>query len=130
MFSNWITSIISDPSKAVEEHVFEKVLEFVAQHSKGVLYDETVRTFCILGEDQTKLLQRPEQNLARPTIIYGLGGTGKTISILARIQQISKHLSYTRKALYLCFQDNGIAMVKKMLCALRRELLIGQEVAI
>ena len=110
--SNWITSIVSDPSKAVEESVFDRVLEFVAQHSKGVLYDETVKSFCILGEDQTKLLQRPEQNLSRPTVIYGLGGTGKTISILARIQQISRHLSDSRKALYMCFQDNAIAMVK------------------
>ena len=121
-FSQWIKGIVTDPSLAVEESVFDGVLEFVARHCVGVLYDEVVKSFCILGDDQAKLVKRPEQPLREPTIIYGLGGTGKTISIMARIQHISGSLGPTSRALYVSFEDNVIEMVKKKLEACNVDL--------
>ena len=121
-FSQWIQGIVTDPSLAVGESVFDSVLEFVARHCVGVLYDQFVKSFCILGDDQAKLVKRPEQPLREPTIIYGLGGTGKTISIMARIQHISGNLGPSSRALYVSFEDNVIEMVKKKLEACNVDL--------
>ena len=121
-FSIWIKSVVQNRSLAIKESDFESVLEFVARHCVGVLYDEVVKSFCILGGDQTKLLQRPEQLLSDPTIVYGLGGTGKTISIMARIQQISGNLGPSSRALYVSFENNTIKMVKKKLEACNVDL--------
>ena len=121
-FSDWIMSIVSDPSKAVEQSDYDSVLEFVVRHTKGVLFDETAKSFCIPGEDQTKLIEGPEQDLTVPTIIYGLAGTGKTISVLARIQKKSSLFSDSCKALYLCLQDNARAMVERKLRACNVDL--------
>ena len=48
-FSDWIKSIISDPSKAVESEIYEGALAFVTKHCAGVLLDQNVGVFCILG---------------------------------------------------------------------------------
>ena len=120
-FSKWMKGIISDPTTAVDPSTYDTVLDFVACHCIGVLYDETVKSFCILGDDQAKLVNRKEQPLTKPTIVYGLAGTGKTISIMARIQCISGNLNASCKALYICFEDNAIAMVKRKLEACKVE---------
>ena len=121
-FSRWIEDIVTDPSLQVPETVFSTVLDFVARHCVGVLYDEVVKSFCILGEDQAKLVARPEQSLGEPTIIYGLAGTGKTIAILARIQRISGNLGPSSRALYISFGKNAIQMVKEKLEACNIDL--------
>ena len=100
-FSKWMTGIVSDPSTAVDPSTYDTVLNFVARHCVRVLYDETVKSFCILGNDQVKLVSRKEQPLTNPIIVYGLAGTGKTISIMARIQRISGQLNASQRALYL-----------------------------
>ena len=114
--------IVSDPTSAVDPSTYDTVLDFVARHCVGVLYDETVKSFCILGDEQAKLVNRKEQPLTKPTIIYGLAGTGKTISIMARIQGISGNLNASCRALYVCIEDNAIAMVKKKLEACQVDL--------
>lgn len=58
------------------------------------------------------LVNKAEQPLTEPTIIYGHAGTGKTITILARIQGISGNLNPSCKAIYVSFQDNAIAMAR------------------
>ena len=116
-FSQWIKRIVLDPSKAAGETVFYNVLDFVARHCVGVLHDQVVKSFCFLGDDQAKLVKRPEQPLDEPTIIYGLWGTGKTITIMARIEHISEKLSAASKALYVTFGQNAIEMVKMKLVA-------------
>ena len=110
-FSEWMKGIVNESSKAVDPSTYDTVLDFLARHCVGVLYDETVKSFCILGDDQDKLVNKKEQPLTNPTIVYGLAGTGKTISIMARIQQISGNLKASCKALYVTFADNAIAMV-------------------
>ena len=46
-----------------------------------------------LGEDAEKaVFDKEEQPLTEPTLIYGLAGTGKTITIMARIQHITQLL--------------------------------------
>ena len=121
-FSNWIKSIVDDHSNAVSPCVFSKVLQFVTCFCLGVLYDETVKNFCILGEDQARLVKMEKQPLSEPTVIYGLAGTGKTISILARIQHISSQLSDVSKAICLTFEDNALKMVKSKLRACNIDL--------
>mgnify|MGYP003322239561 CR=1 FL=1 len=121
-FSKWMKGIISDPTTAVDPSTYDSVLDFVARHCVGVLYDETVKSFCILGDDQAKLVNSKEQPLTKPTIVYGLGGTGKTISIMARIQRISGKLNASCRALYVCFEDNATAMVKRKLGACKVDL--------
>ena len=116
-FSEWMRKVICDPMSSLEAATFDTILDFVARHCVGVLYDEAVKSFCILGDDQARLLKRKEQPLLEPTIIYGLAGTGKTISILSRIQQISTKLSSSCRALYVAFEENAIAMVKRKLKA-------------
>ena len=59
--------IISDPTTAVDPSTYDTVLDFVARHCIGVLYDETVKSFCILGDDQAKLVNRKEQPLTKPS---------------------------------------------------------------
>ena len=121
-FSDWIKSIVTDPSKAVDDDVYDSILQFVTRHCVGVLYDETVKSFCILGKDQAQLVKRTEQPLNNPTVIYGLGGTGKTISIMARIQHISSQLNSASRAIYFTSEDNAIEMVKKRLEACNVDL--------
>ena len=121
-FSDWVRSIISDPSKAVVSDVYERALGFVTRHCVGVLYDQTVGRFCILGSDQRKLVHWAEQPLEKPLIIYGLSGTGKTISILARIQRISPKLDANHKVLFICFEDNVIEMAEMKLKACQIDL--------
>ena len=108
-FSQWVKGIVSDPTKGVRLSTYDAVLDFVACQCVGVLYDETVKSFCILGDEQAQLVSKIEQPLTEPTIIYGHAGTGKTISILARLQAISGNLNPSCKALYVSFQDNAIA---------------------
>ena len=84
--------------------------------------DEIVKSFCILGQEQAKLVKRPEQALNEPTVIYGLAGTGKTISIMARIQHISGQLDALSRAIYFTSEDNAIEMVKKKLEACNIDL--------
>ena len=121
-FSDWMRSIISDPSKAVKSEIYEGALGFVTRHCVGVLYDQSVGMFCILGSDQSKLVARAEQPLDNPLVIYGLSGTGKTISILARIQHISPKLDENHKVLFICFEDNVIEMVRMKLKACQIDL--------
>ena len=121
-FSKWMKGIISDPAMAIDPSTYDTVLDFVARHCVGVLYDETVKSFCILGDEQAKLVNRKEQPLTKPTIVYGLAGTGKTISIMARIQHISGNLNASCKALYVCFEDNVKAMVQRKLEACQVDL--------
>ena len=121
-FSKWIHSIVNDCSKAVEKDVFNCVLQFITRLSVGVLYDETVRSFCILGKDQERLLSLSEQPLGQPTVIYGLAGTGKTIVIMARLQRISSQLSASSKAIYLTSEENATRMVKQQLQACNIDL--------
>ena len=121
-FSRWLLEVVCAPELAVDHAVYNEVLNFLVRSCVGVLYDELVKSCCILGEDQAKLVNRKEQPLAQPTVIYGLGGTGKTISILARIQRISGKLSPSCRALYLCFEDNVKAMVEMKLKACRVDL--------
>ena len=121
-FSKWMKEIVSDSAMVVDPSTYDTVLDFVARHCVGVLYDETVKSFCILGDEQAKLVNSKEQLLTKPTIVYGLGGTGKTISILARIQSISGKLNASCRALYVCFEDNAIAMVKRKLQACQVDL--------
>ena len=121
-FSDWIKSIVDDPFKAVDEVIYDSILQFVTRHCVGVLYDESVKSFCILGKDQAQLVKTPEQPLNDPTVIYGLGGTGKTISIMARIQHVSSQLNAASRAIYFTFEDNAIEMVKKRLEACNVDL--------
>ena len=114
--------IVSDPATAVDPPTYDTVLDFVARHCLGVLYDETVKSFCILGDDQAKLVHRKEQPLTEPTIVHGLAGTGKTISIMARIQGISGNLNAACRALYVCSEDNALTMVKRKLEACQVDL--------
>ena len=51
-----------------------------------------------------------------------MGGTGKTISIMARIQHISGNLSAGSRALYISFEKNAIEMVKRKLEACNVDL--------
>ena len=121
-FSLWVMSKIIDASLALDEDIFNSVLDFVARHCVGVLHDQNLKNFCILGDEQAKLVKMPEQPLNEPTIIYGLAGTGKTISIMARIQHISKKLTSSSKALYISFEANTIEMVKQKLMACNIDL--------
>ena len=121
-FSYWIKSIVDDPSKAVDAGVYDCVLQFITRHCFGVLYQETVKSFCILGKEQATLVKRNEQPLDEPTVIYGLAGTDKTISIMARIQRISVNLKPWSKAIYLNFEGNAIKMVKNKLEACNIDL--------
>ena len=123
-FSKWLHSIVENTSKAVDQHVFDSVLQFVTHQSVGVLYDETVKSFCILGKDQEMLVQMNERPLDQPTVIYGLAGTGKTISIMARIQQqhVLNKLTKYSKAIYLTSEENAIKLVKRQLEACNIDL--------
>ena len=114
-FSKWLHSIVENTSKAVDQYVFDSVLQFVTHQSVGVLYDETVKSFCILGKDQEMLVQMNERPLDQPTVIYGLAGTGKTIAIMARIQHVLSKLTETSKAIYLTSEENAIRLVKRQL---------------
>ena len=114
--------IINDPATAVHPSAYDTVLDFVARHCVGVLYDETVKSFCILGNDQETLVGRSEMPLDKPTVVYGLAGTGKTITIMSRIERISGNLNASRRALYICFEDNVISMVKRKLEACQVDL--------
>ena len=58
MFSQWIEGIVNDPLQAVDKDVFDSVLGFVARHCVGVLHDQVVKSFCILGDDQVKLVKK------------------------------------------------------------------------
>ena len=121
-FSDWVKDLADDPSKAVSEDDYASTLQFLTRHVLGVLYDETVKSFCILGRDQVKLVKMPEQPLNKPTVIYGLAGTGKTISIMARIQRISSHLKPWSRAIFLTAEKNAIEMVRRKLEACNVDL--------
>ena len=121
-FSKWMKGIINDPTTAVDLSTYDTVLDFVARHCIGVLYDEIMKSFCILGNDQENLVSRREMPLDKPTVVYGLAGTGKTISIMSRIERVSVNLNLSSRALYICFEDNVIAMVKRKLEACQVDL--------
>ena len=121
-FTRWIKEIAEDHLMAVELSTYDSVLDFVARHCMGVLYDHNMKSFCIMGRDQEILVRSPEIPLDNPTIVYGLAGTGKTTTIMSRIQHISGNLNQSRKALFICPEDNVITMVEQKLRACRVDL--------
>ena len=72
-----------DPVRAFyEEQLAASPVAFVRKMNDFSGVDERK-----LGEDAEKgLFDKEEQPLTEPTFIYGLAGTGKTITIMARIQ--------------------------------------------
>ena len=75
-----------DPVRAIyEEQLAASTVAFVRKKNDFSGADERK-----LGEDAEKgLFDKEEQPLTEPTFIYGLAGTGKTITIMARIQHIT-----------------------------------------
>ena len=116
-FSNWMLSIVSDPQLAVDFKTFDTVLDFAARHCIGVLFDENLGAMCVLGKRQDQLVFQPLQVLADPLVVLGLAGTGKTISVCARIQYLEAlgQLGLTCRVLYIYFEENMKELVQSRL---------------
>ena len=101
---------ITDPSKAIDKVTYEKLLAFFTMSSMGALFDQEMGNFCILGADQQGLVYSTNHTLRKPLAVMGLGGTGKTICVCARIQYmyLRNKLGPNAKALYVHFKSPNI----------------------
>ena len=115
-FTSWLLQVISDPTKAVEQNTYDKVLSFFTLLSCGVLYDKLSEKFCVLGKDQKKLVDSALLPIDTLRGVMGLAGTGKTIAVCARVEQhkIKRRLGPQSKVAYICESEtvqNWVRMV-------------------
>jgi len=100
-----LRGIVLDPNHAMEKKAWLQIMKIHTTLACGALYDETNKTFFLLGPNQVHLIKSTEHDLLRPKLIMGTAGTGKTITIAAKIEQLYKegHISSNRRALFICY---------------------------
>jgi len=101
----------------IEEETWLKMLMRETRHACGALYDEISERFYLLGPDQQDLRESAEHKIMEPRIIEGKAGTGKTLTIAAKIERLLKEgkITSSRKAVYICYSDQGIEQMRFML---------------
>jgi len=115
-FNKWLEHILV-AEKAIDQTTWTKILRIHTLHSRGVLYDEISKKFKILGKDQNNLLHLPKHKLSHPRFISGTAGTGKTLTVCAKIEELvnNNEVDEDNKVLYICFSDGMISWVKNEL---------------
>ena len=111
-FSNWFRQQIQDQSNAIDKESWMEILQIHTILSCGVLYNEMQKHFYLLGQDQITLLKQPPHIMSMPTLVNGVAGTGKTLTICQKLKELEPKLGPKNKALYICFSDNLINHVK------------------
>ena len=76
-------------------------LDFILAQNAEAL---STTSFCILGKDHVKLVNKNEEPLKELTVIYDLAGTGKTIPTKARIT----HQRSTECRIFVTLENNAI----------------------
>ena len=105
----------------IEEETWTKLLIRHTTLSCGVLYDTMAKKFVLLGQDQLNLYDSPEHYIMEPKIIEGLAGTGKTITIAAKLEKLFKEGEISGKhpkdpkAVYICFSSQMVQQMKLLL---------------
>ena len=118
-FTAWLHTKVTDGQLAVDPDTYRKVLEYATQQCVGVLLDQTVGTFCILSPEQHRLVTRLNDSLSLALFVLGLGGTGKTVCVGARIQFIylAGWLGPHSKVMFVYFHQNVQSMMLARLTA-------------
>ena len=101
----------------IDPNVWKKILTLHTRLSCGVLFDEMSKKFFLLGPEQKDLRDSAEHLLSEPRLIEGRAGTGKSLTIAAKIEQLSLagKISSKRKALYLCYSPQMVQQMTLLL---------------
>ena len=101
----------------IEEKAWMKILARQTRYACGALFDEISKLFFLLGPNQLDLRDSEEHKIMEPRIIEGKAGTGKTLTIAAKIERLFHEGKITalRKAVYICYSDQSVEQIKFLL---------------
>eukprot|EP00092_Neocalanus_flemingeri_P012100 GFUD01013045.1.p1 GENE.GFUD01013045.1~~GFUD01013045.1.p1 ORF type:complete len:653 (-),score=154.82 GFUD01013045.1:165-2123(-) len=119
-FDRWLKHCFTE-GKAMEKESWSKILKIHTQHACGALYEELTKKFLLLGMDQLALRDSPKHELNKPKFVPGIAGTGKTITVCAKIEKLfeNNELNSENKVMYICFSDSLIDFVRDSLKRLK-----------
>jgi hypothetical protein len=118
-FSDWFKNQVSNSAIAISDVKYEALLAHFTVLSVGALHDREMGNFCVLAAPQAALVNTPLHSLRRPFGIKGLAGTGKTVSVCARIQRLDQTgcLTATAMAAFVFFNHHVRDLVENKLTA-------------
>ena len=101
-----------------------KLLMLHTQLSCGSLYDEYEKEFYLLGQDQNSILRLPDHDLRQPIMVEGIAGTGKTLTIAAKIEALhqQRKLTTSSRAIYVAFSDHMLEHMHLLLTKAKVDL--------
>lgn len=74
--------------------------------SCGVFVEEIHQgMLALLTQEQLQLLNSSTCKVGRPLVVHGAAGTGKTLLVLRKLQQLylTEELTEQKRALYICY---------------------------
>ena len=101
-----------------------KLLMLHTQFSCGSLYDEYEKEFYLLGPDQNSILRLPDHDLRQPIMVEGIAGTGKTLTIAAKIEALFQQgkLTASSRAIYVAFSNHMLQHMQLLLTKAKVDL--------
>ena len=103
-FDNWLLKFLESEDNNLPEADWSSCLNVFLLLSVGCLYDEMDQSFIMQSMQQHQLASMPEHEMTTPTFVYGPAGSGKTLSVLAKMEalhQQGKLVEYN-KCLFVC----------------------------
>ncbi|XP_068085763.1 uncharacterized protein [Anabrus simplex] len=126
-FQEWFQNNILQSPSVFGDDTWKRIFQRFIILSCGVFVDEIHQgMLALLSQEQVDLLSRREFNERRPLIIHGAAGTGKTMLIIRKLQQLYEEgrLHEKARALFICYWPGIRSDVEQKLEALG----IGQYV--
>ncbi|KRT81711.1 hypothetical protein AMK59_5841, partial [Oryctes borbonicus] len=123
-FNQWFTNNVISEDKAVNDEYFVKLLNRYILLSCGVFVDEINEgMMALLNQEQLEILNSNTCRVTKggPLVVHGAAGTGKTLLVLKKLEQLHKagQLNDENRALYLCFWPGIRCEVEQKLEALK-----------
>ncbi|GJQ74428.1 hypothetical protein Trydic_g21298 [Trypoxylus dichotomus] len=123
-FNVWFRNNVISNDKAVSAEYFVRLLNRYILLSCGVFVDEINEgMLALLNQEQLEILNSNTCHATKggPLVVHGAAGTGKTLLVLKKLEQLHKagQLNAENRALYLCFWPGIRCEVEQKLEALK-----------
>ena len=102
--SDWLQLLLDSEDNLLSEKDWTSCLNVFLLLSVGSLYDEMEKTFVLLNPDQLRLLCLPKHLMCQPRFVSGPAGSGKTLAVIAKIEDIvmKNEIDIGKEILYIC----------------------------
>ena len=103
-FNRWLLDFLDSEVNLMTEADWTDCLNIFLLLSVGCLFDEMDKSFILQSMTQHTLTMMPEHEMSTPRFIYGPAGSGKTLSVIAKIESLYKtdKINNENKVLFVC----------------------------